>query len=104
LRFKECLVSLSKGLNTKNTDRNILVPLTSSLYVPGKLADTDKVIVDVGTGFYVEKRKSDAKVFYEGKVTDLQANLEKLEAVVRQKTETLRAVEEGELIEKGEPR
>jgi prefoldin subunit 5 len=25
------------------------------LYVPGTLADTDNVIVDVGTGFYVEK-------------------------------------------------
>lgn len=33
----------------------ILVPLTSSLYVPGRLADREKVVVDVGTGFYVEK-------------------------------------------------
>ena len=31
------------------------MPLTSSLYVPGTLADTENVIVDVGTGFYVEK-------------------------------------------------
>jgi hypothetical protein len=31
------------------------VPLTNSLYVKGKLADPDRVIVDVGTGFYVEK-------------------------------------------------
>lgn len=37
------------------TDKPILVPLTTSLYVPGKLADTENVIVDVGTGFYVEK-------------------------------------------------
>ena len=29
--------------------------MTSSLYVPGTLADLDRVIVDVGTGFYVEK-------------------------------------------------
>jgi len=33
----------------------ILVPLTTSLYVPGTLADKENVIVDVGTGFYVEK-------------------------------------------------
>ena len=37
------------------TDTGILVPLTTSLYVPGTLADREKVIVDVGTGFYVEK-------------------------------------------------
>ena len=33
----------------------LLVPLTTSLYVPGKLADPEHVIVDIGTGFYVEK-------------------------------------------------
>lgn len=33
----------------------ILVPLTSSLYVPGQLASNSTVMVDVGTGFYVEK-------------------------------------------------
>ena len=25
------------------------------MYVPGKLKDTSKVLVDVGTGFYIEK-------------------------------------------------
>jgi prefoldin alpha subunit len=39
----------------KNLGKPILVPLTTSLYVPGTLADPDNVIVDVGTGFYVEK-------------------------------------------------
>lgn len=33
----------------------ILVPLTNSLYVPGKLSDTEHVIVDIGTGYYVKK-------------------------------------------------
>ena len=36
-------------------DKTILVPLTNSLYVPGKLADPENVIVDVGTGYYVKK-------------------------------------------------
>lgn len=40
----------------RRLDRNdILVPLTNSLYVRGKLSTPDRVIVDVGTGFYVEK-------------------------------------------------
>jgi prefoldin alpha subunit len=38
-----------------NAGKQILVPLTASLYVPGTLKDADNVIVDVGTGFYVEK-------------------------------------------------
>ena len=31
------------------------MPLTNSLYVPGKLSDVENVIVDVGTGYYVKK-------------------------------------------------
>lgn len=33
----------------------MLVPLTSSLYVPGELSNLDEVIVDIGTGYYVSK-------------------------------------------------
>lgn len=33
----------------------MLVPLTGSLYVPGKLCDVENVMVDVGTGYYVQK-------------------------------------------------
>jgi len=36
----------------------VLVPLTPSLYVPGKLTETGvggRVVVDVGTGFFAEK-------------------------------------------------
>jgi hypothetical protein len=31
-----------------------MIPLTSSLYVSGTLDSTDKVLVDIGTGYYVE--------------------------------------------------
>jgi prefoldin alpha subunit len=35
--------------------REILIPLTSSLYVPGRLTDVENVVIDVGTGYYVKK-------------------------------------------------
>lgn len=76
------------------TDKPILVPLTSSLYVPGKLADTEHVIVDVGTGFYVEKTTEDAKKFYDGKVEELGKNIKDLEGIVNGKANNLRMVEE----------
>ena len=48
------------GLTSRRprTGKTTLVPLTNSLYVPGKLADTDHVIVDIGTGYYVKKVRS----------------------------------------------
>jgi prefoldin alpha subunit len=96
VKFRDCLKSISNGLVSKNSDRSILVPLTASLYVPGKLADTEKVLVDIGTGFYVEKDKKQAAVFYEGKIAELQTNLTDLEKIVNGKGDNLRYVEEGE--------
>lgn len=34
----------------------MLVPLTASLYASGTLANTNTVLVDVGTGYYIEVR------------------------------------------------
>jgi len=48
-------VRREKARLTARLGKPILVPLTTSLYVPGTLADKENVIVDVGTGFYVEK-------------------------------------------------
>jgi prefoldin alpha subunit len=53
-RFSDCIDSC-KAINAANDNKTILVPLTSSLYVPGKLANVEKVVVDIGTGYYVEK-------------------------------------------------
>ena len=54
------------------------------------------MVIDVGTGFYIEKTKDDAKNFYERKVAGVGENLERLEGVVRAKEEGLKSVEEGE--------
>lgn len=75
-------------------DKTLLVPLTSSLYVPGKLASTSHVLVDVGTGFYVEKSTEDAQKFYAAKIEELGKNIKDLENVVNGKANNLRVVEE----------
>lgn len=54
-KFRECIKSIEKGVSDGVQGKEILVPLTSSLYVPGELASSDKVIVDVGTGYFIEK-------------------------------------------------
>lgn len=34
---------------------NVLIPLTNSLYVSGEITKGDTVLVDIGTGFLIEK-------------------------------------------------
>ncbi|KAK4117241.1 Prefoldin alpha subunit [Canariomyces notabilis] len=94
-KFKECLrIVKTGGLESKTGEKPVLVPLTNSLYVKGQLADSDRVLVDVGTGFYVEKDTKSATEFYEAKVKELAGNIQGLEAIVQGKTNNLRVVEE----------
>ena len=41
-------------MDTKATGREIMVPLTSSLYVPGVMESTN-VLVEAGAGYFIEK-------------------------------------------------
>lgn len=77
---------------------SILVPLTPSLYVPATLATTDAVLVDIGTGFFVEKSPAAAQEFYTRKVDDLGKNLIDLEKIVQGKQGNLSVVEDGEAL------
>lgn len=52
------------------------------------------MIVDIGTGFFVEKTVAEAEVFYEGKVKELGANIKEVEGLVNGKGDNLRMVEE----------
>jgi prefoldin alpha subunit len=40
--------------HSASAGKKLLVPLTASLYVPGTLDDAEKVLVDVGTGYFIE--------------------------------------------------
>ncbi|KAL6244117.1 subunit of tubulin prefoldin [Rhinocladiella similis] len=105
-RFRDCIRSIKDGIQGKSGGTPLLVPLTTSLYVPATLAgstdpssDSGKsskatVLVDVGTGFFVEKSPEDGISFYKGKVDDLTKNLGEIEKAVGGKNENLRVIED----------
>lgn len=83
-KFGECKESLGK-IGSSAESRDILVPLTSSMYVTGELSDSDSVLVDVGTGYYIDMKIDAAKEYYQRKVDFLTQQMEKLQAVLREK-------------------
>ncbi|KAI1806477.1 Prefoldin alpha subunit [Daldinia bambusicola] len=95
-KFRECLrcVQDKNKSPALRENHSILVPLTNSLYVRGTLSDASHVVVDIGTGFYVEKDIKSAANFYENKVGELGASIKDLEAIVQGKTNNVRVVEE----------
>ena len=44
-----------KEMKSENDNKPLLIPLTNSLYHTARLTQVDKVVVDIGTGYFVEK-------------------------------------------------
>ncbi|KAI4313215.1 hypothetical protein L6164_026210 [Bauhinia variegata] len=65
--------------------KKMLVPLTASLYVPGTLDDANKVLVDIGTGYFVEKTIAEGKDYCERKINLLKSNFDQLVEVTSKK-------------------
>ena len=96
-RFRTCIEAVD-SIDPSNEDRETLVPLTSSLYVPGKLSDLNKVIVDVGTGYYVEKSTEDAKQMYREKVEFVGKKLDQLQETILRKEDNMRVVRDVSMV------
>mmetsp|Transcript_2771 Transcript_2771/g.5989 ORF Transcript_2771/g.5989 Transcript_2771/m.5989 type:complete len:183 (-) Transcript_2771:1165-1713(-) len=82
--------------------RDIMIPLTESLYAPGKIIDPNKILVELGAGFFVEKSAKDAAKVLERKAKVVDANSENVmmaaEATSRN-VEAVRQAMQGKMIE-----
>ncbi|KAK2021498.1 prefoldin [Colletotrichum zoysiae] len=93
-KFRECLRCIKSRPGSDIGEKSVLVPLTNSLYVRGELCDPKHVIVDIGTGFYVEKDNESAERFYEAKVQQLLNSVQDLEIIIQRKTLNMQSVED----------
>jgi len=92
----KCLVSedcLNK-LGKEAEGREVLVPLTNSVYVPGKLVQADKAIVGIGTGYFVEKDVADAQDVFKRKEKLVEEQIEKVQKAAQDKVKLRDAVAE----------
>ena len=62
-----------------------MVPLTSSLYVPGIMEDNDKVLVEVGAGYFIEQSTDRAKDYCDRKVKMLNDSALKVDEIIKVK-------------------
>ncbi|CAE6533675.1 unnamed protein product [Rhizoctonia solani] len=87
-KFRGCLDNVSE-VKPENASKTLLVPLTNSLYVPGKLVNTENVIVDIGTGYYVSKTRAEATKYYQTKVDFITTNLNTLQTTIETKQQNM---------------
>lgn len=63
------------GIEKEKENSEMLVPIGGSSYVKVKLADSNKVIVGIGSGVSVEKTLADAKVDLKERLDELEKTL-----------------------------
>ena len=72
--------------------REVMVPLTSSLYVPGVMEDNNNVLIEVGAGYFVEKDCPGATNYCERKAKSLQESSVKVGQLIQGKKMQLQKV------------
>ncbi|KAK7092587.1 prefoldin subunit 5-like [Littorina saxatilis] len=92
-KFMESEECVSR-VNPESKGKPILVPLTSSMYVPGELSNVESVLVDIGTGYYVDMSPAKAKDYFSRKVDFITKQMEKIQPVLQDKYRTKQMVVE----------
>lgn len=83
-----------QNFDSDSEGKNILVPLTGSMYVPGQLVDTSNVIIDIGTRYYVEKDIPTAKDYFQRKTKFVTEQMEKIQYLGLEKSKIRDAIVE----------
>ena len=65
--------------------KDVMVPLTSSLYVPGVMEDTENVLVEVGAPYFIEQNTESAQKYCQRKLELLKGNSQKLQEIIQVK-------------------
>lgn len=107
-QFRSAAVRLSASMSAvseitpASEGKEVMVPLTESVYVPGKIREPNRLLVDIGTGFYVEKSSKETTAFLDRKLKLVDANSDNLTKAItatRQNIESLTVTMQGKMLE-----
>merc|ERR1719231_1385495 len=67
----------------------MLVPVTGSMYVRGETTQVETLLVDVGTGYFIEKSVDEAKAFLTRKMALIESQAQNVQAAAQFKQNNL---------------
>ena len=83
-RFTEN-VSLLQNYQELPAGKSVMVPLTASMFVSGSLKDPQRVMVDIGTGYFLDKNVKEAEEYYQQRTSFIHEQMERVEQVLNTK-------------------
>jgi prefoldin alpha subunit len=77
---------------TDMKDKEILVPITSSLYIPGKSGDISNVMIEVGANYFVGTNINNAEQFCDRKLEMIKKNTDKIDEMIKTKNNYMNVI------------
>lgn len=74
-------------IKEENQNSEMLMQITNYLYVPGKIEDHKKFLIEIGTGYYAEYEGPKAIAYYERKIDFTKQTSEKAKKEMDEKRE-----------------
>ena len=91
-KFNESKGAL-KYMEVNADGKEIMVPLTSSLYVPGRMDDSKNVLIEAGAGYFIEKNTNQALEYCDRKSKQLNESGVKVNEIIQHKKMQLQKVQ-----------
>ena len=67
-KFEYSKVIIAEMIKDENKDAEMLMQITNYLYVPGKIENHKKFLIEIGTGYYAEYEGPKAIAYYDRKI------------------------------------
>ncbi len=77
---------------TDMKDKEILVPITSSLYIPGRSGDISNIMVEIGANYFVGTKIEKAEKFCDRKIEIIKKNIEKIDELIKTKNNHMNVI------------
>lgn len=87
-------ITIIDHLGKMKPGQEMLVGITSSMFLPVALKHNDLVMTDIGTGFLVERERDDAKAFYRRKIDTVNESVRLVETGLLNKQNALKFLSE----------
>jgi prefoldin alpha subunit len=92
--INDCKMAINTlGDLTGEPELEALVPIGSGSFIHGHLLNNDKVIVDIGAGFRIEKSVEGAKEILDRRCQNLQNIMENMNQTISRIAERMQAIE-----------
>lgn len=86
-KFEYSKVIIAEMIKDENKDSEMLMQITNYLYVPGKIENHKKFLIEIGTGYYAEYEGPKAIAYYDRKIDFTKQTSDKAKKEMDEKRE-----------------